>query len=94
MSLHSALAVRRSQALSSGSPFVLAGDWNITPDSPTYSMMTTGVLPEGDETYPVKEGVEWSPDIGEGVDSAYAIKNGNEPEWTNWARVKEEVRSE
>eukprot|EP00518_Triparma_eleuthera_P000826 CAMPEP_0182454998 /NCGR_PEP_ID=MMETSP1319-20130603/1371_1 /TAXON_ID=172717 /ORGANISM="Bolidomonas pacifica, Strain RCC208" /LENGTH=302 /DNA_ID=CAMNT_0024653027 /DNA_START=234 /DNA_END=1142 /DNA_ORIENTATION=+ len=90
MSLHSALAIRRSQELADGSPFILAGDWNITPDSPTYAMMTTGVLDEADDTYPKKEGVHWTPDIGQGVDSAYAVKNGREPEYTNWARVKEE----
>ena len=32
--------------------FILAGDWNFTPDSKTYEMVTTGKLAEDDDTYP------------------------------------------
>ena len=46
MSIHSEMAARHVQdiAASQNVPFVLAGDWNITPNSPTYKLMTTGQL--------------------------------------------------
>ncbi|GMH74739.1 hypothetical protein TrLO_g3369 [Triparma laevis f. longispina] len=90
MTLHSELAVRRSQNLSEGKPFLLVGDWNFTPDSKTYEMVTTGALDKPDDTYPKREGVDWEVNIGEGVGSAYMTAFGKEPEYTNWARIKEE----
>ncbi|GMH79633.1 hypothetical protein TL16_g08208 [Triparma laevis f. inornata] len=73
-----------------GKPFLLVGDWNFTPDSKTYEMVTTGALDKPDDTYPKREGVDWEVNIGEGVGSAYMTAFGKEPEYTNWARIKEE----
>lgn len=92
MSIHSEMAARHVQDIASSKndlPFILAGDWNITPDSPTYKLMTTGVLEETDETFPSpKHGMNWSPTI-KGMRSAYQVKLGKEPDFTNYAQVQE-----
>lgn len=89
MSIHSEMAARHLQDLAGEFPYILAGDWNITPDSATYKLLTTGILEESDETFPTpKYGMEWSPTI-QAMRSAYAEKLGEEPDFTNYARIKE-----
>jgi len=92
MSLHAEMAAKHVQEVSSSNgdiPYVLAGDWNITPDSPQYRMMTTGKLDREDPAFPTqKYGMEWSI-TSEPMRSAYAEKDG-EPNFTNFARVKEQ----
>ena len=71
-------------------PHILAGDFNILPDSAHYRLITTGLLDESDPTYPpMKYGVEWKPTCHP-MDSAYAKNNGIEPSFTNYAHLKEE----
>jgi endonuclease/exonuclease/phosphatase family metal-dependent hydrolase len=87
MTLHSTLAVRHTAKLAEGKPFICAGDWNITPDSGLYRMLATGEC-EAALLPPVKHGVAFKPDIGTGVHSAYALANGREPDFTNYAQTK------
>jgi mRNA deadenylase 3'-5' endonuclease subunit Ccr4 len=89
MNIHSDLVGCRIQNLSRGNadedpvPFVLAGDFNILPESPHYSLLRTGVLDEKDETYPdEKFSMNWKPGF-KGMRSAYFEMNGEEPEFTN-----------
>ena len=71
-------------------PYILAGDFNILPDSPHYKLLTTGTLNESDPTYPpVKHGVPWQIRMLP-VDSAYFLANSTEPEFTNYAEVKDD----
>mmetsp|Transcript_49693 Transcript_49693/g.120468 ORF Transcript_49693/g.120468 Transcript_49693/m.120468 type:complete len:411 (-) Transcript_49693:1330-2562(-) len=73
-------------------PYILAGDWNIKPDSSSYRLMTTGQMDRGDPEWPTpKYGVEWEP-TAEPMRSAYAVidKDGKEPDFTNYARIKEQ----
>ena len=64
-------------------PFVLAGDFNILPESPHYSLLRTGALDKKDVTYPdEKHSMNWMPQF-KGMRSAYAEMNGEEPEFTN-----------
>jgi len=64
-------------------PFVLAGDFNILPESPHYSLLRTGALDKKDETYPdEKHNMTWMPQF-KGMRSAYVELNGEEPEFTN-----------
>jgi len=71
-------------------PCVVAGDWNIRPGTSSYRLLTTGTMDKGDPEWPTpKHGMEWSPTC-RGMRSAYATKNGNEPDFTNYARVKED----
>jgi mRNA deadenylase 3'-5' endonuclease subunit Ccr4 len=70
-------------------PHILAGDFNILPDSPHYTLITSGKLQESDPSYPpMKYGTKWMPSR-QTMDSAYALY-GKEPEFTNYAHLKEE----
>ena len=91
MSIHTEMAARHVQDIASekGLPYILAGDWNITPDSPTYKLMTAGELDEDDETYPTsKHDMDWKCTI-QPMRSAYAVANSAEPDFTNYARIGE-----
>lgn len=73
-------------------PYILAGDFNIMPDSPHYKLLTTGKLDKSDPTYPPpKHGVEWKIECNP-MDSAYALEDatGAEPEFTNYAHCRED----
>ncbi len=93
MTLHSSLAIRytkkRAEALSDV-PFVCAGDWNILPSSPLYGMLTTGILDPEDKVHypPPCSNFAFSPDIGDGCMSAYQEALGSEPDFTNYAKIK------
>ena len=73
-------------------PYILAGDFNLLPDSPHYRLLTEGKLDQEDETYPnTKYGMEWNVnDNFQALRSAYAVHNGAEPDFTNYAKVKED----
>jgi len=93
MTIHSELAAQHVQSLASSrsAPYILAGDWNITPDSPTYQLLTTGKLSKDDPTYPSPQhGMEWACTMKEPLRSAYAVSKHGEPNFTNYARVKEQ----
>ncbi|GMI31093.1 hypothetical protein TeGR_g13446 [Tetraparma gracilis] len=91
MTIHSTLAVRYTKQLAKGNPFLCVGDWNIKPCSEQYETLTTGKLSADPALRPPpKHNITFSPDIGEGVYSAYAVKNGREPDFTNYAKVKDE----
>ena len=92
MTIHSDMAAKHVQDIAAskdGLPYILAGDWNITPDSSTYKMLTTGMLQSDDPSYPTpKHGMEWCVSAAR-MRSAYA-ENGGEPDFTNNARAKED----
>ena len=95
MTIHADMAISRIQYLSNDYPFIFAGDFNILPDSSIYHYMTTGNTNKMDElTFPTPSklnGMEWKSNIGNGVRSAYALKNnGIEPDFTNYAKVKDD----
>jgi len=70
-------------------PYVLTGDFNIKPSDSCYKLLTTGKMDPTDPFYPTpKGGVEWTPCI-KAMKSAYAESGGNEPDFTNYARVGE-----
>jgi len=87
MLMHCALYAKLVSKLANGLPYLLAGDFNIKPDSSMYTMFTTGKseidLPgECDTWNPV-------PCTIDPVISAYAQVNGKEPKFTNFARNKD-----
>eukprot|EP00577_Skeletonema_sp_RCC1716_P014535 CAMPEP_0113390872 /NCGR_PEP_ID=MMETSP0013_2-20120614/10404_1 /TAXON_ID=2843 ORGANISM="Skeletonema costatum, Strain 1716" /NCGR_SAMPLE_ID=MMETSP0013_2 /ASSEMBLY_ACC=CAM_ASM_000158 /LENGTH=473 /DNA_ID=CAMNT_0000274069 /DNA_START=299 /DNA_END=1720 /DNA_ORIENTATION=- /assembly_acc=CAM_ASM_000158 len=105
MNIHSEMVARRVQTLAAdvyGSldedkkdegidtvPYILAGDFNIMPDSPHYKLITTGSLDKSDPTYPPsKFGADWTVEA-EAMDSAYA-EIGEEPEFTNYAHIQDQ----
>lgn len=80
---------------STAMPYVVAGDWNIKPFGSSYRLLTTGTMDVGDPEWPEpKFGVQWEP-TAVAMRSAYAAAasdhgDGSEPDFTNYARVKEE----
>lgn len=91
MTIHSEMAARHVQDIAAskdGLPYILTGDWNITPDSSMYKMLTTGSLDKDDPSFPmIKHGMEWSVTAAP-MRSAYAEKGG-EPNFTNYAQVRD-----
>ena len=92
MTIHSELAAKHVQDIAAskdGLPYILAGDWNSTPESATYKMLTTGTLKADDPSFPTpRHGMQWSLTAAP-MRSAYAEDKG-EPDFTNYARVKED----
>lgn len=70
-------------------PFILAGDFNILPNSAQYDILTKGVLHSSDPTFPhPKHGMEWKVKCLP-MNSAYASFE-SEPEFTNYAHLKDD----
>lgn len=92
MTIHSDLALRHVQRIAHEQgdlPYVLGGDFNIKPSDAMYRMLTGGGLDRVDPCYPTpKNSFEWAP-TARPVRSAYAVAGG-EPDFTNFARVREE----
>ena len=44
--MHSAMAAKRVHELAEGTPYILAGDFNIKPKEGPYTLLTTGEMPE------------------------------------------------
>jgi 2',5'-phosphodiesterase len=97
MTLHCELVAQRIQYLASKTKdaFILAGDFNIMPDSVHYKLMTTGKFDrpvdhdENDLTSsfpPLRYGTRWESTISK-MKSAYALndENGKESDFTNYA---------
>lgn len=83
MNIHADLVSDRIQTLAGSDEYILAGDFNILPDSPHYKLLRTGKLDENDETYPPpKYGVTWESSF-QGMKSAYYEFDGKEPVFTN-----------
>jgi mRNA deadenylase 3'-5' endonuclease subunit Ccr4 len=93
MTIHTDLAARHVQRLAEKDtqvPYILAGDWNIKPEGSSYQLLTTGMMDKGDPEWPTpKFGVEWEP-TAKPMRSAYADAEGKEPNFTNYARIRED----
>jgi 2',5'-phosphodiesterase len=90
MTIHTDLAFRHVQRLAGTMPCILAGDWNIKPTGSSYRLLTTGQMDRGDPEWPEpKYGVSWEP-TSKPMRSAYAASEHGEPDFTNYARVREE----
>ena len=66
---------------------VLTGDFNIQPDSDSYTLLTTGALPKTTPFYPqpTSELDSWRPVLPLAFSSAYAQVDSHEPEITNFS---------
>jgi len=89
MTIHAEMATRRVQNLASGIPHIFCGDFNILPNSSTYKLITTGALDTDDPSYPTQKfGLHWKSNILE-MRSAYALTKHGEPDFTNYAAIKD-----
>ena len=68
MSIHAALSTRRAQTLANGAPLVFLGDFNFKPGDGAYRLVTEGVLPSSDPSYPTApEWEAWRPTLQYGM---------------------------
>jgi endonuclease/exonuclease/phosphatase family metal-dependent hydrolase len=90
MTIHLAMLMQRMNDLAKADPLVVAGDFNIRPDSPHYTFLATGRMPDDVPEYPVLlPGDSWRPDLPCGFTSAYAQALGREPAFTNYSKIKD-----
>jgi len=89
MTIHCEMAARHVQDMAGDVPYVLAGDFNIKPTDSMYTLLTSAKMDEDDPAFPTpKHDMEWACTITP-MKSAYHEKLGKEPDFTNYARVKE-----
>ena len=90
MTIHSAMVIQRMQILAKGDPGVLAGDFNISPTEPQYQLITTGGMDKSNRAYPSQiKGDSWKVELEVSWQSAYQEALGQEPDFTNYAQVKD-----
>jgi mRNA deadenylase 3'-5' endonuclease subunit Ccr4 len=83
MIIHTALATQHLQRFARGQEHIFAGDFNFTPDSHAYGLMTKNHSPP----IPVNhDDDEWVPQLSTVMKSAYASLD-QEPEVTNFAKT-------
>lgn len=95
MVIHSALVVRSFQRLCGGDDGVLAGDFNIKPTDSSYDMILKGKIEHTNEDFPPKcpDGAppeKWFPMPLAPMKSAYREVLGEEPDFTNFAKVEKQ----
>lgn len=93
MMIHSALVVRTFQRLCDKDQGVLAGDFNIKPMDESYAMILRGEVDTGHDHFPVKtpdgsDPAKWFPSPLMPMKSAYLEILGEEPDFTNYAKVE------
>lgn len=94
MTIHAGIAAQYALKQSAGLPTVLMGDFNLKPGDAGHTLITTGDLDESHEAYPVMpDGYKGEPfDVkpAKKMESAYARVNGEEPNFTNNAQIKDD----
>jgi len=91
MLIHSALAVQHAQRVANGRPLALVGDWNFKPHEPQYKLITSLTLPNPEDTPSYPDLDSWRLDTSlKPMNSAYAAANGKEPDFTNFAQIRDE----
>lgn len=93
MMIHSALVVRSFQELCGSDPGILAGDFNIKPSDSSYEMIISGKVDESHPDFPTaspdgKLPQDWFPRPLAPMKSAYREVLGEEPNFTNYAKVE------
>lgn len=89
MTIHCALSTQLIQRFAGSLPYIFVGDFNIKPDSSMYNLITKGSLEDTDpDVPPPLPGSDWSIDV-KAMRSAYKVSLGREPEFTNFAKVRD-----
>jgi 2',5'-phosphodiesterase len=99
MMIHCALSAHHLHEFAQGDPYVFAGDFNIKPQGAMYNLLTLGKVVENDETLPksppgynmpYNHNTILLPLRSPPMRSAYAVHDGCEPDFTNYAQVRGE----
>lgn len=89
MNVHAALVTQELQTIADMDPCILAGDFNFKPREQGYFLIREGGI--GNYSLPpvlTKSERKWSPRLRFPMKSAYKEFCGAEPDFTNWAVVK------
>ena len=85
ITFHAAMYVQKAQQFAESYPLIVCGDFNMTPDSGGYQLVTTAQLDTSHPEYPLLPDLDpWRPTL-RAMSSAYWVSNGQEPETTNKA---------
>ncbi|CAN0406745.1 unnamed protein product [Discosporangium mesarthrocarpum] len=89
MVIHTALLMRHMAKLANRDPLVVAGDFNFSPGSECYRLVTEGNLEETSPDFPASRPWErdWTAELPVKMKSAYKEVEGREPDFTNNAKV-------
>lgn len=89
MTIHTSMAVKHFARLAGEDPLIFAGDFNFTPDSACYKLATQGDLATSSPDFPERPEWEkdWSAATGVPLLSTYKEVQGEEPNFTNHAKV-------
>jgi endonuclease/exonuclease/phosphatase family metal-dependent hydrolase len=90
MMIHASLAAQYAQTCAAGRPYVLAGDFNLIPGTSAYRLLTEGTWAPEHEDFPTPkpdDDTGWDVNQVKPLRSAYVVKTGKEPDFTNHARV-------
>eukprot|EP00041_Stephanoeca_diplocostata_P011565 m.191378 g.191378 ORF g.191378 m.191378 type:complete len:356 (+) comp18590_c0_seq1:182-1249(+) len=91
MLIHTALAAQHALKFAGVTPMILAGDWNTKPNDPAYTLLTTAALPRPDMAPTYLDNDKWRLEDGlTPLVSAYAAVQGKEPDFTNYAQIRED----
>jgi 2',5'-phosphodiesterase len=94
MTIHAGIAAQYALNQSAGLPTVLMGDFNLKPGDAGHTLITTGDLDESHEAYPIMpDGYNGEPFVvkpPQKMESAYVRVNGEEPNFTNNAQIKDD----
>lgn len=91
MIAHCALSAQYLQKYAGDAPCVFVGDFNVIPGSTGYRTITEGSIEKTHPDYPeMKEGDSWLPEVKPAFKSAYVSANGKEPDFTNYAKIKDD----
>jgi len=93
MVIHAGMAAKALLGLARGRAAVFAGDFNVKPADSCYRFLTSGAVAPADYAYPhfPVDGTRydaWAPTMVRQFRSAYAAVNGEEPAFTNLAKVR------
>jgi len=88
MVIHTALSAQHILKYADGLPSIYVGDYNFKPSSAEYEVITKGKIDAKHPHYPPPlENDNWQPEVNPPFRSAYAEVNGEEPNFTNYAKV-------
>ena len=91
MIVHAVLAARVAERFADGSPYILAGSFNVKPLDPAYVLVTTGKLGAAFQKYcpqPRANAINHFDTAVSPLKSAYVASNGREPDFTIFSRSK------
>ena len=89
MTIHAALSAQQVQQFADGHPYVFCGDFNIKPGDVQYRLLLEGQLDAAAVPVPLPDD-RWKPELQEPMQSAYKEVNGQEPDFTNYAKFKDD----